>query len=417
MMIQDEQSKFEIEASYEYIGLKLLYIINLFIQGEKFPTGKLSSKVYPVFLSQSIEFMLSEEESVELLKLNSRSYFEVLTKLYLNQYVAETFIQCCQPDQRGNKLIEYDHFEIIEKLHEIISEIGSEKYVKFEFSYFIIKISESKYCIEISQELVSDVFKSIETVMQEIIKSEKSYASINYEDEDSYNFVGPKSIDMKTIEPEIKKILPYYSKHIEHDNLEILIELCDKLNFNHIKIYLYEWLNEFDKWIDIYLKSKEWKSEEVFRWLHELYKIRQTKKESKIENLKEKILDVIENLVVIDAQKTGYVIDEWLPEKQFEVIEKLRKDPKSQLKYLESYLEEREDDIKDTQMASARNFSINSNIKDYKGLLELHVTLLANNNDPNLIDVVCKEYYPVNWLDKYKQNSSLLVKEAQAHLK
>ena len=225
MAIQDDQSKFDIEASYEYIGLKLLYIINLFIQGDKFPTGKLSKDVYPLFLSQSIEFMLKEEESIELLKLNSRSYFEVLTKLYLNDYVADTFIQCYQPDERGNKRMDYNHLDIIEKLQEIISEFGTQKYVKFEFSYFIIKISESRYCIEISHELVSEVFKSIEAVMQEIIESENARLKDNYEDEELNTFVGPKSIDPKTIEPEIKKILPYYSKHIEHDGLRRLIEL------------------------------------------------------------------------------------------------------------------------------------------------------------------------------------------------
>jgi hypothetical protein len=34
MILKDEESKFEIEASYEYIGLKLLYILKLFFKGK-----------------------------------------------------------------------------------------------------------------------------------------------------------------------------------------------------------------------------------------------------------------------------------------------------------------------------------------------------------------------------------------------
>lgn len=41
MMLKDEESRYSIESTYEYIGLKLLYIIKLFIRGDKFPTGKL----------------------------------------------------------------------------------------------------------------------------------------------------------------------------------------------------------------------------------------------------------------------------------------------------------------------------------------------------------------------------------------
>ena len=52
MMLKDEESRYSIESTYEYIGLKLMYIIKLFIKGDKFPTGKLIKTQYPLFLSQ-----------------------------------------------------------------------------------------------------------------------------------------------------------------------------------------------------------------------------------------------------------------------------------------------------------------------------------------------------------------------------
>ena len=45
IMLQDELTRYTIESSYEYSGLKLLHIIKCFINGEKFPSGKLNNKI------------------------------------------------------------------------------------------------------------------------------------------------------------------------------------------------------------------------------------------------------------------------------------------------------------------------------------------------------------------------------------
>ena len=90
ILMKDEESKYEIETSYEYIGIKLLYIIKLFIRGEKFPSGKLDRHQRIQFLGQSIEFLLREEEATKLMKLNARTFFSVVSELYLNNYIAET---------------------------------------------------------------------------------------------------------------------------------------------------------------------------------------------------------------------------------------------------------------------------------------------------------------------------------------
>lgn len=90
ILLKDEESKYNIEASYEYIGVKLLYIIKLFIKGEKFPSGRLEKHQRILFLGQSIEFLLREEEATELMRLNSRTFFNVVSELYLSTFIAET---------------------------------------------------------------------------------------------------------------------------------------------------------------------------------------------------------------------------------------------------------------------------------------------------------------------------------------
>ena len=93
ILLKDEESKFSIEASYEYIGIKLLFIIKLFIKGEKFPSGKLNKYQRIDFLGLSIEFLLRHEEATELMRLNARTFFNVVSELYLNSSVAETLIR------------------------------------------------------------------------------------------------------------------------------------------------------------------------------------------------------------------------------------------------------------------------------------------------------------------------------------
>ena len=139
-------------------------------------------------------------------------------------------------------------------------------------------------------------------------------------------------------------------------------------------------------------------------------------KEKKIEDLKIKLKSIIEDLVVRNANETGYIIDQWLPDEQKDIISKLGKNPKLQLQYLESYLKERENDIKDVMEASARSIQTSKEALVYKDFLLKHVELLAQGNVPKIIEIVKKEYYPVDWLKMLKDSSSTLIQEAKAHL-
>lgn len=166
----------------------------------------------------------------------------------------------------------------------------------------------------------------------------------------------------------------------------------------------------------IYLESPRVKKEEVFQWLFNLSKKKDKKKEYRIEEFKNKMSEVIEELININPTKTGNIIDEWLPDKQKDVINQLKKNPKLQLKYLESYLKEREGEIIEKFAVSSLQSKTSKEAQNYRIYLIQHVELLARNNDPKLISIVKKNYYPLGCLDKISCNSSL-IQEARAYLK
>lgn len=54
---KDRQAKLDIEHSTTYIGYKLMWVIRLFLQGKKFPTGTLSSFKWRMYVFDIVRFI------------------------------------------------------------------------------------------------------------------------------------------------------------------------------------------------------------------------------------------------------------------------------------------------------------------------------------------------------------------------
>ena len=126
-----------------------------------------------------------------------------------------------------------------------------------------------------------------------------------------------------------------------------IIEISSKLGFELIIISVNELQFKFEQWIDIFLHSVGCDPKSIFEWFHKLHAKSSELGEQNIENIKTYILNSIEDLVNLDSIKAGEVIDTWLPNSHQEVIENLTPNPKLQLKYLQDFLNERENDIKE----------------------------------------------------------------------
>ena len=407
MLWKDNDSKHAIEASYQYIGLKLMYITKLFMRGDKFPSGKLTKNQRPLFLEQSIEFLMREDEAVELLKLNSRTFFMVSSEIFLNDFVADSLAELnSQLDENGEPVCPYTHMKIVDSLQSKIFLIQNEPHIQFEYSYFIIKIAASRFCKDNSDEFAGKVYNSVLNFLNEFIKHKETPVS---ELENKYKYAGPDGVSIQKVEEDVLRVLHFYTPKMDNQELGKLIDLAESLKLDHMKIHLYEQKQEFDRCMSIYLESPRVKSDTVFKWLFDLYKRKDKFNEKKIEDLRNKISRVIEELVIANPENTGDVIEMWLPDKQREVIDKLSAKPELQLKYLEAYLKEREDDIKEKCTTSSLQIMSNPEANNYKEYLAKHVELLAKNNDPKLIEVVKKSFYPLGCLEKFKKSTSALI--------
>lgn len=75
----------EVESSQEYLGLKLLWIINLFFDGKQFPKGIMNSSQHKNYVYHIIKFILYPNVLKTMLDINADVVFDILLKLYVHE--------------------------------------------------------------------------------------------------------------------------------------------------------------------------------------------------------------------------------------------------------------------------------------------------------------------------------------------
>lgn len=84
---KSKDEKYSITSSYQYIGLKFMHIISLFLRGERYPEGKLTLDQHEIYLTQTIEFIFENQHTFDLLNVDERSFFIMMSELYTNKTV------------------------------------------------------------------------------------------------------------------------------------------------------------------------------------------------------------------------------------------------------------------------------------------------------------------------------------------
>ena len=416
----------QLSTSYQYVGLKLMFIFKMYVKGEKFPEGRMNKQMHQNYLIQCVEFLYKNNDIVELLQVNARSFFLAVSEIFTNQAVANTIMQlnnnqenstADELSQSESPVFEISHKIIIERLSDIVEKLESIKHMEFEFWYFIIKIAISDWFKYNPQSLITRLYKSINMVLNSIIEFKEEVAknpeSVNLEEN---KYIGPNYIEISDIENDIFNALPFYAPFIDPGMLEGIVKCSTKLKINKISIFIYEQQGDFHKWIETYLKSDENSQEGVFEWLKQMYNKQNTLKEENIRTIENEILTAIKDLVTINSTRTGNVIDQWLPNQQRLVIKNLESNPDLQLKYLKDFLNDREQEIRNSMISLDRSTKSKDDIAEYRYFLTLHVKLLAELEKPELKEVVMKDYYPIEVLDDIKENT-LIIQEARAYLK
>ena len=75
MQKEKRQQKLDVEHSKTYIGYKLMWIIRLFLEGKKFPTGTLSSFKWRMYVFDIVRFITTPQFLRWFLEFDGHRFF------------------------------------------------------------------------------------------------------------------------------------------------------------------------------------------------------------------------------------------------------------------------------------------------------------------------------------------------------
>ena len=81
-MNASNEEKYRIQRSYVYIGYKFLWIVQMFLEGKRFPYGELTEQQWRYHVYDILNFVSAEEYLTELLDFDPDMFFRVIAKLF-----------------------------------------------------------------------------------------------------------------------------------------------------------------------------------------------------------------------------------------------------------------------------------------------------------------------------------------------
>ena len=388
----------QLELSKQYIGDKLLWYINLCIEGNKFITNiKIEKEKYQKSIKLIFLWILKKKILDELLNFDSLSLFEILTKLFIKEESFES-IKSIEYDKKLFEGIFYkekevDHASLLLTIDIIIDRAKelNKVSIKNDLYEFICKISTKLE--KLSNEIIMETSKyilSIETRINEY-KNEKDYFGFRNKE---LNF------------DEIKRLSNIFNtmieskKNLKKNELEELLNSTEKTSFILVKIYLLKILERYVECLDIYLNeyNDKDKIETTFSFINEVLKNFKKDNMKKYKEFKEEIYKRFIKLSKLNIKKFQDLIEKYFENDHLKVLEKLSEDKEIKLDYIEGVLENYKENNLPTE---------EEEINLYHKLLSTHIDLLCECNKKNEILKNLKERlsYPDECLEKCLSNN------------
>lgn len=116
------------EHSKTYIGYKLMWVIQLFLEGKKFPTGTLSAFKWRMYVFDIVRFITTSQFLRWFLHFDPQRFFKLILALYINQepyqYIStqKTFVEMYRDEVAGLEECA-SHLEILNIIHKTVKSI------------------------------------------------------------------------------------------------------------------------------------------------------------------------------------------------------------------------------------------------------------------------------------------------------
>eukprot|EP00830_Metopus_es_P013446 TRINITY_DN3270_c0_g1_i3.p1 TRINITY_DN3270_c0_g1~~TRINITY_DN3270_c0_g1_i3.p1 ORF type:complete len:486 (-),score=108.90 TRINITY_DN3270_c0_g1_i3:899-2356(-) len=366
------------EEGSGFIGYTMLWYIDLCFSNEKFPKRVVeddSIKIDPNWdkiICYIINWLLVEQDKFSNLKdlanVDLTCLLKVLLRLFVEPQLRRVIVN--PPKDFASEFVPKSYIELIAKLEKTVIALDAEKKKEHQYLNAFYKFfaqAGAQEGIIVSGELVTDAVKAL--------------SEVTHEKKD-------EAVNKKEYEEIMLKLLQ--NVKLGDGQLAKLTSAFTSSAYNEVLIYLREAKKDYIKCFETYLLSRDPAIKiRIFSWLNAVHK---KLKEDDIgyKELKAIIHEKFEFLLKVDIKKTTELIDVWFQHQHEEVIQKLSKEPKLQLNYVQRVLNDKDAEIQKVMKDQETNSLDTDEYKRYYRLLELNLGLLCN-LEPDLVEQEIKK--------------------------
>ena len=350
--ILDKISISDFIKSKQYIGIKLLWYINLCVEGINFQTNTIiEENLYIVNIQQIFIWLIQDTYFDVFVQIDSLSFFYLLSKMFLSNksFNALSNTQLDSMIYKGMTLnqkpiINLDFLSLIQNLIEKGKNYAKHFWITFDFYTFIIEISKKSYTIKKKnyRNLIDkeNIIEGIKCLLDYFNKENNNNKENLGKDLFGFHLEIEKR-EMNKIAQMINDTLNNYKDSFENNEIIDLLKYLRNENFFAIKIYLLQIINDYNQCLITYIKeySKPNKDKVVFHFIEKTLKLLyDIKNNDTLNSFKKTILDNILNLSKLSIKLLSELITIWFDNNQKLVIDILENEDK--LNYIEYILQQ-----------------------------------------------------------------------------
>lgn len=383
----------DLENSKQYIGHKLLWYIDLCLAGRRFPKkDAIPEHKFKKTAISILSWIFSEEICEKLLLFDSKSFFQVIAKIF----ECDKLLKIIKDEKVLNELKE-DSVKLKMKINDlkpntIIELILSTcKHLKNtsvtqNMHIFIAKISKLRSVIELPKSILVEAGKYLLN-FQFDRSDEKNLSNIS-------NYIERMS--------DILKEMIDSREDFDKYDYQSLLGVAEISPFVVVKIHLLKKTKNYKRCLEVFLKSDNLikdKARQLFEWIDDTLKeLNDIDNEiDNFENLKEEVLNKLPDLADLSIDKVTELVEKWFKDDQQNIVQKLNRVPKLQLKYVENVIEKSRDDIENHLIGSITEVNDQKH-EYYLQLLKMHIQLLCQYSKKDVLPNLEKklQFYPVD---------------------
>ena len=358
-----------LQDSKQYIGHKLMWYINMCLDGERYPSKeKINSSTYEQLVVKIYLWILGDEVLTNLLNFDSFSLFNLISRFFLEEKISTLLekLDISQYKKEVEKIKSIDNLEqrtivglIMEKAKSLKSQL-----ILQDLYGFIAKIST--HLSSLSKDVILETAKYLlgfDSRKEEAMK-EKDQFGLHRDFFNENHFI-------KTISTEINKMIETRKNKLSIDELRTLLSACANTSFVQVEIFLLNLTGEYIQCLDTYLKNEKMENrvESIFSFIDKVLKqIRDSKDTKKLSSFKEEVLQRIVQLSQLSIPEVVNLCHQWYDSDNMLIIDKLQDNLELQLQYIEAILDSyKEEDFSEK----------NKETEIYLSLLTKHIDLLC----------------------------------------